>query len=408
MMRKINTRKVRRATRTTSREINRRIVLNLIRERQPISRADLARQMNTGRSMITAIVGDLLAQGAIWEGATANTPRGRKPTLLHLRSHDRLAVAVDVRLTRTQLALSDFDARPIAMESFDTALAPDELVAGLAERITRMLRMSGVSKCEGIGVVVPGMVDRRAGRVLNSPQLGWRNVDLREALSQATGLRVMIENAPTACALGYMWLQPRTLDGNDNFAYVAVSDGVGVGLVWNSEIVRGHAETAGEFGHMPIELDGVLCMCGLRGCWEAYTSNVATLSRYFGLDPADVAARERLRSSGFGVPHLVSLASAGDEPALSALRVTARYLGIGLAAIISTVNPGRIIVGGEITLAWDLIGDVVEAATRERALTDRAAQTPIAPAPEAERARLRGATALVLAGSFSAPHVMGI
>lgn len=406
MMRKINTRKVRRATRTTSREINRRIVLNLIRERQPISRADLARQMNTGRSMITAIVGDLLEQGAIWEGATANTPRGRKPTLLHLRSHDRLAVAVDVRLTRTQLALSDFDARMIAMEAFDTPLAPDELVSELAERITRMLRMSGVTKCEGIGVVVPGMVDRRAGRVLNSPQLGWRNVDLRDALAQATGLRVMIENAPAACALGYMWLLPRTLDGNDNFAYVAVSDGVGVGLVWNSEIVRGHAETAGEFGHLPIELDGVQCMCGLRGCWEAYTSNVATLSRYFGLNPADAAARERLRSSGFGVPHLVSLAAAGDEAALNALRVTARYLGIGLAGIISTVNPGRIIVGGEITLAWDLIGSVVENATRERALTDRAAQTPITPAPEAERARLRGATALVLAGSFGAPHVM--
>lgn len=405
-MRKINTRKVRRATRKTSREINRRIVLNLIRERQPISRADLARQMNTGRSMITAIVGDLLEQGAIWEGATANTPRGRKPTLLHLRSHDRLAVAVDVRLTRTQIVLSDFDARIIALEAFDTPLAAAELVAQLADRVARMLRLNGVTSCEGIGVVVPGMVDRRAGRVLNSPQLGWKNVDLRDALAEATGLRVMIENAPTACALGYMWLLPRTLDGNDNFAYVAVSDGVGVGLVWNSEIVRGHAETAGEFGHLPLELDGVQCMCGLRGCWEAYTSNVATLSRYFGLDPADAAARERLRSSGFGVTDLISLAATGDERALNALRETARYLGIGLAGIISTVNPGRIIVGGEITLAWDLIGSVVETATRERALTDRAAQTPITPAPEAERARLRGATALVLAGSFAAPHVM--
>lgn len=406
MMRKLNTRKVRRATRTTSREINRRIVLNLIRERQPISRADLARQMNTGRSMITAIVTELLEQGVIWEGATANTPRGRKPTLLHLRSHDRLAIAVDVRLTRTQVVLSDFDARHLAIESFKTPVRAEDLVTELAQRAGRMVRLSGVTSCEGMGVVVPGMVDRRAGRVLNSPQLGWRNVDLRSALSDATGMRVLIENAPTACALGYMWLMPKPLDGNDNFAYVAVSDGVGVGLVWNGEVVRGSAETAGEFGHLPIELEGRQCMCGLRGCWEAYVSNVATLCRYFQLDPADAATRERLRGSGFGVSELASLASAGDEQALAALRETARYLGIGLAGIISSVNPGRIILGGEITLAWELIGEIVETAARARALTDRASQTPIVPAPDAERARLRGATALVLAGTFAAPHLM--
>src|SRR5688500_11656746 len=100
-MRKINTRQFRRATRTTPREINRKIVLNLVREHQPISRADLARKMQVGRGMVSLLVDELLAEGTIYEGATANVPRGRKPKLLHVRTRDRYAIAVDVRFSDT-------------------------------------------------------------------------------------------------------------------------------------------------------------------------------------------------------------------------------------------------------------------------------------------------------------------
>jgi len=406
-MRKINTRKFRRATRDTPREINRRIALNVIRDHEPISRADLARRMQVSRSMISVLVDDLLAEGVIREGATANTARGRKPRLLHVRTHDRLAVAVDVRLSRTHVALMNFETRQLAAETFPTPLEPQRLVEELAARIDRMLEANGArGECEGVGIVIPGMVDRKTGRVLNSPQLGWRDVDIREALAAATGMRVFIENAPISSALAHMWLSPmRRGDGGDNLAYVAVSDGVGVGLVLNGEVLRGHGETAGEFGHLPLNLDGPRCLCGLRGCWEAYTSNVATLARYFHLDPSDPRTREHVRERGFGLPDLIERARAGDDAAHAALEETGRYLGIGLAGIVSAVNPARIIVGGEITAAWDLIGWIVEHAARERALTAAAAATPIVPAPDAELTRLRGATALLVARSFAAPKL---
>ena len=102
-MRKIDTQNFQRATRTTPRRINRSIVLNLVREHQPISRADVARRMGVGRGMVTSLVDELLAEGAIVEGETAESPRGRKPKLLHVRTHDRYVIAVDVRFTRTYL-----------------------------------------------------------------------------------------------------------------------------------------------------------------------------------------------------------------------------------------------------------------------------------------------------------------
>src|SRR5438067_4800271 len=126
-MRKINTRSFVRATRSTTRDINRQIVLNLVREHQPISRADLARQMRVGRGMVTSLVGELLSDGTIYEGSTVAAPRGRKPMMLYVRTHDRLAIAVDVRFSRTYLMLSDFSGAPLALETFDTVVAPGAL-----------------------------------------------------------------------------------------------------------------------------------------------------------------------------------------------------------------------------------------------------------------------------------------
>src|SRR5258705_13540326 len=158
-MRKINTANFSIATRTTSRDINRRIALNVIRERQPISRADLARRMKLTRGVVSVLVQELISQGLIYEGATGEAARGRKPTFLHIRTHDRLVVAVDVRFTKTFLMLCDFSGRQLAIENYDTVFSIPEFVKDLTTRIRKLLKRQGAGvKCEGIGVLVPGMV----------------------------------------------------------------------------------------------------------------------------------------------------------------------------------------------------------------------------------------------------------
>jgi predicted NBD/HSP70 family sugar kinase len=405
-MRKIDTRRFVRATRSTPRDINRQIILNLVREHQPISRADLARRMDIGRGMITSLVDELLGEESIYEGATVDAPRGRKPKMLYVRTRDRLVLGIDVRFSVTYLMLSDFSGTPIAMERFETVTDPDLLVAELAKRAAALIRThQSAGRCEGIGLVVPGMVDQRSGRILNSPQLGWRDVDVRDAIADATGLTVQIENAPIACALAHTWLGQRGGDHTGDFAYVTVSDGVGVGIVVNGQVIRGHSHTAGEFGHIPLDLSGPRCLCGNRGCLEAHTSNLATLSRYLGRELASEDTRRYLRDSNLSIADVIARARDGEARAQFALDETARYLGLGVAMIINAINPAQVIVGGEITAAWDRLEPIIRQVIAERALTSLAAATPILVEPPGVSPRLRGATALVAAPSYAAPQV---
>ncbi len=404
-MRKINVRNFTLATRSTSRDINRQILLNMVREHQPISRADLARRMNIGRGRVTALVNELIDEGAVFEGETVDTARGRKPRMLHIRTRDRLVVAADVRFSRTYLMLSDFAGNQIALETFPTRVGPAELVAELATRVDRLVRTYGDGGiCEGFGLVVPGMVDQRSGRVLNSPQLGWKDVDIRDALAEATGLPVHIENAPIACALAQVWLGQRGADAGD-FVYVTVSDGVGTGVVVNGRVVRGHSHTAGEFGHVPLSFEGPRCLCGRRGCWEAYTSSLATLSRYLGHELSPTETRALLEETSLTMDDVITRARTGDERARQALDETGRYLGRGLAMVVNALNPSRIFIGGELTAAWDIIEPRVREEIEARALTAAAAATPIIPEQTVANPRLRGAVALVAAPAYAAPEL---
>jgi predicted NBD/HSP70 family sugar kinase len=406
-MRKINTQDFRVATRTTSRDINRRIALNLIREHQPISRADLARRMNMTRGVVSVLVQELIDQDVIYEGATGEALRGRKPTFLHIRTHDRLAIAVDVRFSKTYLMLSDLSGRQLALESYDTIFSVSAFIKDLAARVRRITKHNGFrASCEGIGVVVPGMVDQRTGRILKAPALGWNGVDLRERLSVATRLPVHIENSARACALAQLWLE-RGESRPQSFAYVSVADGLGVGIVVNGELLRGHSHIAGEFGHTPLNLDGPQCMCGARGCWEAYTSNLATLSRYFGWNLSKLSPKA-LRNSEehpFTILELIARARSGDTKAVNALEESARFLGLGMATLVNAINPDCIYLSGEIITAWDMIENIVKKGLAERALTEAAARTPLRLTSAQDYPRLKGAAALIAAPTFAAPRV---
>ena len=404
-MRKIDTHNFQRATRTTPREVNRQIVLNLVRELQPVSRADLARRMDISRGVVSSIIQELMDEGTVYEGEVGRAARGRRPTMLYVRTQDRLAVAIDLRFSRAFVMLSDFAGTQIAIESFETIFEPRKLIAELVLRVNRLIASHrGAGRCEGIGLVVPGLVERTTGRVLNAPQLGWRDVDIREALQKGTGLDVHIENAPMACALAQMWLGQR---GNncDNFVFVTVSDGVGAGIVLNGQLIRGSSNTAGEFGHIALDPEGPQCLCGAHGCWEAYTSNLATLSRYLGRELIPMWGKRTLERVPLTMEDLISRARAGDERALSALQATGHYLGVGIAWIINSLNPSHVFMGGEITAAWDLIEGAVREGILERAMTRSAARTPVVPEQLGGYPRLRGATALVAAPHFAAPVV---
>ncbi|HEV7700358.1 MAG TPA: ROK family transcriptional regulator [Pyrinomonadaceae bacterium] len=411
-MRSIDPKDFTRATRGTSREINRQIVLTLIRTHQPVSRADLARLMDTNRANITLLVNELLEEKLVREGAQGSLRApGRKPTFLYLNSDKGIAIGLDVRASRTFMMITDSIGKQIGeIVGFPTKFDPAEFVSSLGWQVRKALSEIGlpastIASCEGIGMVIPGMVDRESGVVINAPKLGWKQVHLTELLAKEFGgTEIHLENSGRACALSQIWSTRGDVQGQNNSVFVSISDGVGVGVVINGELMRGKHNTAGEFGHIPLSIDGPECSCGAHGCWEAYVSNLATLSRYFG---RNISQRQpaSIETIDFTIEDLITRARSGDGKALTALHSAARYLGLGLASVINAIDPSFVYIGGEITEAWDLIEPQVREAVKERTLTRELGRTSIRIVPAMEHPRLRGAVALVTARAFAAPKV---
>jgi predicted NBD/HSP70 family sugar kinase len=371
------------------RDINRRIVLNLIRTRQPISRADLARVSGLQRSTISLIVEQLIGENWVLEGPTGRLPRGRRPTFLRLND-ERVIIGVDIRPTQTTVALADANGKFTSHEAMATPSDPKIALDGLIECIQRVQRSCRGKMIEGIGISLPGRYDHSSDRLVFAPNLQWRNVDIRNPIVKETGLEVELENAANACVLAEVWFN--RLEECRNLVVVTVSEGIGTGVLANGVLVRGQNGMAGEFGHVPLDPNGPVCGCGSRGCWEVFGSNRAALRYYFesGPDPG-----------GLSFPDLLSRADQGDTRAAKALETMAHYLGRGMRMIVAGLAPERIVVVGDLTRSWHRFGAVIEAEVQDQVLPGGCAPR-LVPAYEDGMARLRGTIALVLQKHFSA------
>jgi len=403
-MRRINLEAFRIARRGTSREINRQIALNLVRAKQPISRADLARIMGLRRGAVSLLVNELLSAGLVFEGDKGESKRGRKPMHLYIETRRRFALAVDINASHTSILVTDVLGEPLLdVSRFPTGRQAPALIKELIRQVARLRRENPqLGECVGLGVVVSGMVDPDSGRIKYFPTLGWRDVDLAEPLKAATKLPVVIENSVKACVLAQVWSLGADEPGDGPIAFVHVSDGVGVGIAIDGKLLRGVHSIAGELGHMSLNRHGPRCSCGQNGCWEAYASTRATVSRYLGTDPSWPASAQ---PAALTVNEIIARARSGEGRALDTLRETGFYVGRGLAAVVKAVDPRRIYMEGEITAAWDLIEPTVRETLREQALIPEAGETEILTVPLGEHPRLRGAAALVSSPAFAAPIV---
>lgn len=386
-MKVIDPNQVQGASSEVVRDINRRIVLNLIRTRHPISRADLARLCGLQRSTISLIVEQLIAESWVLEGPTGRLPRGRRPTFL-LLNQERAIIGVDIRPTQTTVALSDANGRFTSREVISTPIDPKTAVDELIACIRRILASCRGKKLEGVGISLPGRFSHISDRLVFAPNLKWRDFDLRTPIMQATGVNVELENAANACVLATVWFEHH--EASRNLVVVTVSEGIGTGILMNGQLVRGLNGMAGEFGHVPLEPKGPICGCGGRGCWEVFASNRAALRYYLESDAA---------ASDLTFLDLLSRADNGDLRAVKALEIMAQYLGRGMRMIVAGLAPERIVVVGDLTRSWHRFGPVIEAEVRAQILPG-GSMPRLDPAHEDGMGRLRGTVALILQKDF--------
>jgi predicted NBD/HSP70 family sugar kinase len=395
-VRKIDLTNFRVATSETARQINRRIALSIIRRHQPMSRADLARRSGLQRSTVSAIIDQLIDEGWVTEGAIGRLPRGRRPRFLHLNVERAGIIAVDLRPETTTVGLAGIDARFVRQTAWPTPAEPACFVRELAKTVSLFRASHPHIVCEGVGLSLPGRVDA-AGNLVFAPNLGWKAINLRDLIEKAVELPVVVENAANACALAELWFGG---DGDHrHLMAVTVSEGIGVGLLFNGQLVHGGQAMSGEFGHVTLDENGPACPCGKRGCWERYASNSAAVQRYLQEADGTVAAAATVPS----FDDVLRLAANGDGAAGRALDEMAKYLGMGLAGLVTGLAPDAIVIVGEVTGAWSRVGPIIADIVKRRSLAH--VTTRIVPTDPAMQPRLRGAVALVVQQHFGAPNV---
>ena len=369
------------ASNKTPRKINRNLIFNLIRTRQPISRADLSRATGLQRSTISLIVEDLIRAAWVVEGSIGTLPRGRRPTFLELnRTH--AIIALDIHPAHTTIAVADLEGRIVAQQALIVPRDATKALNLIVSAIKKVRAQHPQLSFDGIGICLPGRTDLDLKKLIFAPNLKWPVLSLKAKMERATGLTVKMDNVANACALAEVWFG--SSDGLHDLVVVNVSEGIGTGIFANGRLLRGEGGMAGEFGHIQIQPDGPLCACGNHGCWETLASNRAALAHFVALSRS---------ASSPSFEHLLQLSHAGDRHAIAALTRMAEHLGHGIRMISVALAPREIVVVGEITAAWQAYGSIVEAQLKKNAFT----KVPILrPALDGNTARLRSAVALVL------------
>lgn len=380
----------------TIRDINKQIVLNYVRARSPISRADIARETSLQRSTVSAIVDELQAEGLIEEIGTGDSTGGRKPTILRLRTGKPVAIGLDVTPSVTTVVLADLAGSLLEKEEFPTSSDISYMDAQILTKVRALVERFPDADLE-VGMSIPGIADQTSGEILYVPYFQWSNWDIGRQITEQTGASVVIENDANAVALAELWFGNDEIKRMRNFIMVFVAEGIGTGIIIDGQVYRGENGAAGEFGHMFVgENAPVDCSCGRRDCWEAHASEKALLQRY-------VNSHGSGGGGSMNIEHLIGLATNGEQRAIDQLKLNAKYLGIGISNLLIGFSPQAIVISGSITKAWDLIKDEIQEAG-QRSIRQEVKMTDIFPSSLGERPSILGSISLVLARKFASAN----
>lgn len=369
---------------------NRERVIAVLRTQGQISQADIARATGLSRTTVSTVVGELRDLGLVSDvDAKGSRPRGGRPAVqLVLQNPDQVVVGVDFGHSHVAIALADLGHNVLGERRVDldvTHHATEALDA--ASRIFDELRNElGVELRNVIaaGIGIPGPVDRASGKAGSATILpSWVGLSIAAEMTQRLGVPVEIENDANLGALAELtWGAGKDCS---NFAYVKAATGIGAGIVIDGRLLRGASGTAGEIGHTTLDEAGALCYCGNRGCLETVASGPAIL-RLVG----------PVNGESLTLSRLVELASDGDLRCRRAISDAGREIGVAVAGLCNIINPERVIVGGLLSRAGEVLLRPLRESIGRYAVQAAAASVEVRPAVFVERAELLGSLALAL------------
>lgn len=330
------------------RETNELKLLHIIRDRQPISRVDLVKATGLRAGTVSVIVNRLLRASVVHEGELAPSSGGRPPTYLQVNAEKAYVVGISIGVHQTVYGVSDFNGRILNQRTVRTDCDGPRFLADLGEEIAAQLSENfRRGRLAGVGVSVPGLVDRAGGRLVRSPNLGWSDVPIGSILEAQLNLPIHVENDANAAALSELWYGPMEVWSAQCLLFILIVEGIGTGLILNGEVYVGSRIGMGGFGHIPLDPAGPKCSCGSIGCWEVLASDEATIARF--------AANGNASRVPATLHELIALAQAGDEAARRELITSASYTGRAIKGLSHGLAPDVVVIGGQVTAAWPII-----------------------------------------------------
>ncbi len=375
--------------------INRASILNVIKAHGPIARTDIAELTGLSPATVTGLTAELIEDGLILIKEEGDSRGGRRPILLALDSRGAYVIGIKLAEEHATLALTDLNAEIVTKRTVLLGERDPEHVSRLlADSVRAVLRSAGISQSHllGVGVGLAGVIDPQTGVCRVSPHNGWRDVPFAKLLEDELGCIVHLDNnVNTLTRVEQLYgIGQRVRD----FLVITIGRGIGMGIVANGQVYRGARGGGGEFGHMVVDPDGMVCGCGNRGCLETFVAEPWLLHR----------ARQR----GLDVTEpddLIGAARGGDATALDVLAQGGRALGYAVASVVNLLNPTLILISGEGVRAGEyLLGPMREAASQHM-FEQLADELEIRVEPLSDDTWARGAASLVLGRIFSVPEL---
>ncbi len=368
------------------REANQRRVLRAVRIAGSLTQAEIARSTGLSAATVSNIVRELRELGAV--AVTPTSRGGRRARCVTLAHEAGVAVGVDFGHSHLRVAVCDLAHRVLAERAIPLDVDASA-THGLdqAERLAdELLAEAGFQRAAvvGVGLGLPGPIDARTGAVGSATILpGWVGVLPARQMRSRLGLPVLVDNDANLGALGeFVWGQGK---GLTDLAYIKVATGVGAGLIIGGDIYRGPGGTAGEIGHITIDESGRVCRCGNRGCLETFTAAPFLLELLRGSHGADLTIRQ-----------VIQRANGGDMGCRRVIADAGRHIGVAVANLCNLLNPQRVVVGGDLAAAGDLLLDPLRATVGRYAIPSAARSLSVVTGVLGERAAVLGAVALVL------------
>ncbi|WP_097866871.1 ROK family transcriptional regulator [Streptomyces sp. rh34] len=361
-------------------------VVRAVRMAGSLTQAEIARSTGLSAATVSNIVRELKDGGTV--EVTPTSAGGRRARSVSLSGDAGIVIGVDFGHTHLRVAVGNLAHQVLAEESepLDVDASSAEGFDRAEVLVKRLIAATGIGpdKVIGIGLGVPGPIDVESGTLGSTSILpGWTGINPSEELSGRLGVPVYVDNDANLGALGELvWGSGR---GVKDLAYIKVASGVGAGLVIDGTIYRGPGGTAGEIGHITLDESGPVCRCGNRGCLETFTA-----ARYV------LPLLQPSHGPGLTMERVVQLAREGDPGCRRVIGDVGRHIGSGVANLCNLLNPSRVVLGGSLAEAGELVLGPIRDSVSRYAIPSAARQLSVLPGALGGRAEVLGALALVL------------